>query len=435
MTTKLTNCPVCDTSNWQDLDYLRNTNYWYDKEFLTKEDEKLNFKICKECGFVTYDYPDDVELERRYELDRNIINFNHIVTGNRKIEYHKAFLNDLLDKNWFKDKSFVDYGCAIGLWLDFLFKINHEYCQGIGIELNKISANFGRKEYNLNIVDNMPDEKFDFITCYHVLEHLKNPDKVLAEFKEHLSDDGYLYIAVPENFGNELDEASGLTTVDFENFYHLNHLSFFSKISLQNLIKKAGFKIVKENDKYYGYTVLCQKDYDNTLTKQIVKQDYQKIVTIIENQKKAIELVQEKPDEALAIMPGFVDAHIIKAMKAFKDLKKQEEILLEAMKATNNHYKIKRQLGILYFQWSENMAGEHKLTNHIRRSKEIFEELIIEKPGMEDYYYYLAIIAMKYYKEYDKAREYYGKIIEINPAKYGEITNLVGLLWKDSLDK
>jgi SAM-dependent methyltransferase len=430
MTTKLTNCPVCNSEDWHDLSNLRDADYWYNKEFITDENEKIDFKVCKGCGFVTHGYPEDDELSRRYELDRNIINFSHIVTANRKIEYHKAFLGEdilhkLINLNW----RILDYGCAIGLWLNYLKKNNSPVT---GVELNQISANFGRKEYGLNIVDKMPDEKFDFITCYHVLEHLKNPDKALTEFRDHLNDDGYLYLAVPENFGSEFDEASGITVVDLENFYHLNHLSFFSKTSLQNLLRKAGFKIIKENNKMYGYTVLCQKADKQ---QDILREDYNKIVSIIENQKKAVGLLQNNPEEAIKIMPSYIDAYTVLAMKHFKDLKKQEEILLNAMTVTNGHYKIKRQLGILYYQWNENMAGEHKLTNHIRKAKQIFEELIAEKPGQEDYLYYLAMIEAKYFKEYDKAREYFRKIVEINPQKWGEITNLIGWIHKESIDK
>jgi tetratricopeptide (TPR) repeat protein len=87
----------------------------------------------------------------------------------------------------------------------------------------------------------------------------------------------------------------------------------------------------------------------------------------------------------------------------------------------------------LYYQWNENMAGEHNITNHIRRAKEIFEDLIIAKPGQEDNFYFLAMLEAKYYNNYDKAREYFIKIIEINPTKWAEITNLIGWMRKEEM--
>ena len=58
-------CSICDASDWKSLDYLRDQKYWYDLDYLL--DEPVGFKICKNCGFVTYDYIDDKELKRRYD--------------------------------------------------------------------------------------------------------------------------------------------------------------------------------------------------------------------------------------------------------------------------------------------------------------------------------------------------------------------------------
>ena len=195
----LKDCPICEESKWQYLDELRDRKYWYDKEFLYEE--PIGFKICMHCGFLTYDYEKDEELIRRYKMERNIINFNCIITANRKLMYHRKFLKDLDLKN----KKVLDYGCGIGLLLKML-KDERE-SKVLGIELNPIQRNYIKEEYNFPVDDKIPIEQFDLICCYHVLEHLQYPDKKLKEFHERLNDDGHLYISVPENFSFNFDEA------------------------------------------------------------------------------------------------------------------------------------------------------------------------------------------------------------------------------------
>ena len=87
---------------------------------------------------------------------------------------------------------------------------------------------------------------------------------------------------------------------------------------------------------------------------------------------------QEKWEDARKAHKGYSDAWIMNAIKNFKDLAEQEKVLKEALEATNNHYKIRKQLAYLYHQWSENKARENFISNHIKLAKKLFEELIEE---------------------------------------------------------
>jgi len=432
MQIKLENCPICKENKWHDLDYLRDHKYWYDRDYIY--DEPIGFKVCKECGFVTYEYTDDAELKRRYEDLRKVVDANSIITGNRKIEYHKKFLKDekIIIGNPLISSCVVDYGCGIGYilsWLKFIWGSN-DSIKYYGIELNDVQKNYAMNEYGLDIIDDMPECPVDLIICYHVFEHLQHPDKILKKFWDALTENGTLYLSVPNVIKDDiLDEASGGLTASFEELYHLNHVNQFSKTSLKNILETNGFKITKEDDKTYGYTVICKKIKP---VKDIEKQNYLEIEKLIKKQKDSIDLYnQGKYEEARIFHTGYIDAWCMNSVKNFKDLPQQEKVLLEAMEATDGHYKIKRQLAHLYFHWDENKAGESKLTNHIKRSKELLEELIIDKPGMEDYYYYLALIENNYYKNHDRARELFQKMIEINPSKWAEVQNLIGFIWKD----
>ena len=104
------NCSICDASDWKSLDYLRDQKYWYDRDYLLEE--PVGFKICKNCGFVTYDYIDDKELKRRYDDLVKIVDIGSIITKNRKLIYHQKFLEDIEIKG-----NVLDYGAATGYFL------------------------------------------------------------------------------------------------------------------------------------------------------------------------------------------------------------------------------------------------------------------------------------------------------------------------------
>ena len=91
---KLSKCPICKKEEWQSMDHIRDKGYWFEREFLYKDE--VNFKICKGCGFITYDYQSNEELTRRYNMDKKAFNPNGIVTGNRKNNYHRLFFNEYM---------------------------------------------------------------------------------------------------------------------------------------------------------------------------------------------------------------------------------------------------------------------------------------------------------------------------------------------------
>ena len=75
--------------------------------------------------------------------------------------------------------------------------------------------------------------KYNLITLNHVVEHLINPTDVLRALSNHLMDNGFLIIRLP----NILKVHTDLTILD--------HCSHFTPKSLQNLLIFTGFKVHK----------------------------------------------------------------------------------------------------------------------------------------------------------------------------------------------
>lgn len=86
------------------------------------------------------------------------------------------------------------------------------------------------------------DKKFDVVTLYHVLEHLKNPKQALTKASSFLKKDGLLAIEVPlvGNFTERFLEK------DYFAYHDKSHLHFFSKKEILELLTKAGLRIKKK---------------------------------------------------------------------------------------------------------------------------------------------------------------------------------------------
>ena len=430
---ELKKCPICDIENqWELLDYLRDHNYWYQQDFRTIQ-EDVGFKICKNCGFITYDYKDQSELEILYDNQRKVMQANNIITCNRKNEYHYNFLKAYLRMS-VRDVSVLDVGCAQGSFLDFFRKKYHGHVVDLdGIEWSQGYAAFAEHEYGVNILkDIAPDKKYDFICNYKVLEHMQYPDKELKKEVDALKDKGFIYISIPLMLP-VLEESSGIFTIDFENLYHLNHVNCFTKTSFQNLLKKVGLKIIKEDNYMYGYTVLCQKcDF----TFELAKEDYIEIKTNIERQKQAIELArQKKYSEAIAVYPQYPDAYILLSIdrENQKSFDAGKDILFSGLSACPDNPKLISQLARLYYQWNQNTPEKvGYYSNNIQEAEKIFLQIIEKKPGYEDAYWFMGMIEGDYKKNYSKAVEYFKKVIEINPAKFVECWNFISYFWKEA---
>lgn len=91
---------------------------------------------------------------------------------------------------------------------------------------------------------------YSLIYLNQVLEHLKSPVKYLEFFHTLLSDDGYLYISVPniKSTSNKLKimlEKLGLRKKNIGKYYDSDHhVFYYNPISLVKLLELNGFKAV-----------------------------------------------------------------------------------------------------------------------------------------------------------------------------------------------
>lgn len=89
---------------------------------------------------------------------------------------------------------------------------------------------------------NYPDQHFDQVILWHVLEHLTNPREVLVEIRRILKPGGQVIVAVP-NFSSLQANWSG------PDWFHLDlprHLFHFPVGGLRQILERSGFSIARE---------------------------------------------------------------------------------------------------------------------------------------------------------------------------------------------
>lgn len=142
-------------------------------------------------------------------------------------------------KKEIKDKKVLDFGCGNG---GFLINAQKTSQKAAGIELQKSLAEF-YAEKGLEVASDIEhiSEKFDFITMFHVLEHIKDPTEILQKLGSKLTPDGQIIIEVP-NSNDAL--ISIYKNYSFMNFtYWSCHLYLFNEQTLSSIIENAGFKL------------------------------------------------------------------------------------------------------------------------------------------------------------------------------------------------
>ncbi|MHA1936589.1 MAG: class I SAM-dependent methyltransferase [Candidatus Thorarchaeota archaeon] len=121
----------------------------------------------------------------------------------------------------------------------FLYKLREHGFSCTALDTDERAVDHAREVAGVNGVctDFMKADglgRFDVITFNKVLEHVKDPIKMLAKAGKHLRREGFVYVEVPDG------EAAVTDGQDREEFF-IEHHHIFSVTSLSLLISRAGF--------------------------------------------------------------------------------------------------------------------------------------------------------------------------------------------------
>ena len=103
---------------------------------------------------------------------------------------------------------------------------------------------------------------FDLIVSYGVLEHISEPLNFLKSVKDHLTDNGLFFLAVP-------DCTEEIAAADPSILFH-EHFNYFDPASLERIVKLSGMdvQVIKSGFGRCLYAVAGKKSYDIDLKKE-----------------------------------------------------------------------------------------------------------------------------------------------------------------------
>lgn len=138
-------------------------------------------------------------------------------------------------------KSLLDFGCGTG---DFLKYAQNKGLNVYGIEPNQDALKLAQKKVGDEKVSSSKlkdlDMTFDYITLWHVLEHIPNLYEFITELKTKLKPDGKILIAVPnhKSFDAKFYKSYWAAWDVPRHIWHFSNDSFL-KLMYKNELKKV----------------------------------------------------------------------------------------------------------------------------------------------------------------------------------------------------
>ena len=242
-------CPWCESERTQ-------IHRWVKDWFLTREQFEIH--ECLRCGLLfTYPRPSNEEMVKYYQSDEY---YSHQENNNGFIPK----LYETVKKVNIRHKvrmattgkpvgTMLEIGCGVG---DFIHEMEKRGWNCTGIELSEEAKAIAKNKVKAqllspNEITELPDESFNLVVMWHVLEHIDNLREELNQLQRLVKKGGRLVIAVP-NFRS----ADGQYYKEFWAGYDVpRHLNHFCRESLHNVFKNSGFVLARTSkliwDAYY----------------------------------------------------------------------------------------------------------------------------------------------------------------------------------------
>ena len=200
--------------------------------------ESLKLVCCPRCGHVSYDrLPEDSWLDDFYSRQfaqaatQWTFRGGHVESSGPGPWGSLDYVRDL---NLPVNSQILDFGCGYGTGLTHLQKLG--YTNVFGVELGKRRAEMAQRYLKDRVkCGSLPEAQelarenglFDLIILHHVLEHLRDPHRILSSLASLLTPKGVLAVAVPEIYA----ESPVHLPLYFPHLHHFNTTSMMRLIS------------------------------------------------------------------------------------------------------------------------------------------------------------------------------------------------------------
>ena len=283
-------CPVCG----------QNASF---QKFLSCEDYLVSHKLfsincCDACHFIFTQNPPPPDEIASYYDSSEYVSHSNTKTGLINAVYHlvrKIMIGKKtkLIQKISKGRTLLDVGCGTGY---FAGTMKQKDWKVTGIEPSKNAAEMARQKFGLVVkppeaLFDFPEQSFDVITLWHVLEHLPNLNEAMTQFHKLLKDNGVVVVALPN-----VDSYDAKKYQQFWAAYDVpRHLWHFSPSIFLRFAEKCKFNIIDIKpmpfDAFY-ISMLSEKNKKNKFA--AIRGFYQGIISYLIclfNKKKSSSLI------------------------------------------------------------------------------------------------------------------------------------------------
>lgn len=193
---------------------------------------------CKNCHLI---YVNPIEKAAKINGDYSKMgNPDAPIIRESRLRAAKSQLG--LIKNYKNGTTLLDVGCGEGF---FLFNASKAGYTAKGIDISQDAAEYARREFGLNVEAKpfkelqFPENYFDVVTLWQVLEHVPYPLMVLKEVHRILKPGGLLATSTPDIEGI-------MAKIFRRKWWNLRrlHINQFTAKTLADMLNRAGFKNV-----------------------------------------------------------------------------------------------------------------------------------------------------------------------------------------------
>lgn len=235
---KINECPICNS---------REFIFFLDCIDHTVSRETFSIVSCSSCKFKFTNPRPNQDMLGMYYKSENYISHSNTKKGFINSAYQLIRKYTLLKKlqlisKYFKTGNLLDIGCGTGEFLDICKRSNWKT---LGIEPDQQVREHAAKRYDLDIfpeakIKELPDNSFDVITMWHVLEHVPQLNERIVDLKRIIKPNGIIIIAVPNC--NSLDAK---IYQEFWAAYDLpRHLYHFTPNDILQLFRKHNLTLM-----------------------------------------------------------------------------------------------------------------------------------------------------------------------------------------------
>lgn len=270
-------CPICDSSYFSKIHGV----------------SIFNVCVCRFCGLVCL----NPRMDEKGYMEKLIKNYRKDLFGNylavpvnpdelyskaAESPFSKKVFNDL--KNYLSNNSkILEIGCGAGEVL-ILFK-QSGFNNLTGIDPTPEYFQSLKNFYDIECYDKslsefaeISDQKknFDCIILMNVIEHFVEPDKALKIINKLMAENGIFYIMTTDlyRFNKPFSQ------------FCIPHTFYFSQTTLENLLKKCGFKVKRYFDDLISDEIVLLAEKEKNI--EPIKYDhneYKRVLAYLEKNK------------------------------------------------------------------------------------------------------------------------------------------------------